>query len=94
MSIPTLTPASKVSAIALPVTGTLSDTVAYNDHSVNTSSPYKIYSSTDSALFDANYVTGAVSQVAYVYKKLGECIFSLRRGNVRIFLYNEHSSSE
>jgi hypothetical protein len=94
MSIPTLTPASKVSAIALPVTGTLSDTVAYNDHSVNTSSPYKIYSSTDSALFDANYVTGAVSQVAYVYKKLGGDVLDIELTEGSVYSAYEEATLE
>ena len=60
MAVPVLTPASVTSAIVLPVTGTYS-----NVNSTTNPLPFGIYTT-------AAFVSGAVDQVAYVYKKLGE----------------------
>jgi hypothetical protein len=66
---PTLTPSSTSSKVILPATGTHSDVV--------TALPYGIYSS------DA-FVSGAVDQVAYTYRKLGGDVLDieLTEGNV------------
>ena len=76
MSLPTLTPASTLSAIVLPVTGSSSN--------VNDALPYKIYSETSSALYSSEFISGAVDQVSYVYKKLGGDVLDLEltEGNV------------
>ena len=76
MSVPTLTPASTLSAIVLPITGS-----AVN---VNTALPYKIYSDTSSPLYSSSFLSGAVDQVSYVYKKLGGDVLDLEitEGNV------------
>lgn len=69
MSLPTLTPASTLSAIVLPVTGTTTN--------VNSAVPYKIYSEETSVLYSSEFISGAVDQVSYVYKKLGGDILDL-----------------
>jgi len=76
MSLPTLTPSSTLSAVILPVTGTLT--------SVNSALPYKIYSKETSPLYSMEFITGAVDQVSYVYKKLGGDVLDieLTEGNV------------
>ena len=76
MSLPTLTPKSTLSAVVLPVTGTLT--------SVNSAVPYKIYSEETSPLYSSEFVSGAVDQVSYVYKKLGGDVLDieLTEGNV------------
>ena len=76
MSLPTLTPASKLSAVVLPVTGALT--------SVNSTVPYKIYSDQTSPLYSSEFLSGAVDQVSYVYKKLGGDVLDieLTEGNV------------
>ena len=76
MSAPVLTPKSTLSAVVLPITGTIG--------SVNQSLPYKIYSSDASSLFSSHFLSGAVDQVSYVYKKLGGDILDieLTEGNV------------
>ena len=56
MAVPILTPQSSVSAVTLPSTGTHSD--------VSSGLVFGIYDSAD-------FVSGAVDQVSYVYKKLG-----------------------
>jgi hypothetical protein len=70
MAVPTLTPASTLSAIVLPSAGTLGD--------VALSLPLGIYSS------NASFISGAADQVAYVYKKLGGDVLDieLTTGNV------------
>ena len=76
MSVPTLTPASTLSAIVLPSAGTLT--------AVNTAVPYKIYTDESGPLYSSQFISGAVDQVSYVYKKLGGDILDieLTEGNV------------
>ena len=76
MSVPTLTPASTLSAIVLPETGSLSN--------VNSAVPYKIYSEESSPMYSTQFISGAVDQVSYVYKKLGGDVLDLEitEGNV------------
>ena len=76
MSAPTLTPASTLSATALPATG--------SGTSVNAAVPYKIYSDDSSPLYSTDFIAGAVDQVSYVYKKLGGDVLDieLTEGNV------------
>ena len=76
MSVPTLTPASTLSAIVLPSTG--------SSLSVNDAVPYKIYSDETSPMYSSEFISGAVDQVSYVYKKLGGDILDLEitEGNV------------
>lgn len=76
MSVPTLTPASTISAIVLPATG--------SNINVNESVPYKIYSEESSPMYSSQFISGAVDQVSYVYKKLGGDVLDLEitEGNV------------
>ncbi len=69
MSLPTLTPRSQSSKSILPETG--------SHGNVNRLLPYKIYSDNSNALFSGNFVSGAVDQVAYVFKKLGGDVLDL-----------------
>ena len=64
MSFPTLTPTSQQSAIVLPSTGSADD--------VLTSLPFGIYTT-------GSFISGAVDQVAYTYRKLGGDILMLHR---------------
>ena len=57
MSLPTLTPVSKTSAIILPKTGSTANVVS--------ALPLGVYSGS------AEFVTGATAQVAYTFKRLG-----------------------
>lgn len=76
MSHPDLVPAQSGSVVVLPVTGTAT--------SVDGNVPYRIYSDETSPLYSTNFLSGAVEQVAYVYKKLGGDILDieLTPGNV------------
>ena len=64
MAVPTLTPKSTTSAIALP---TGSDPGRVQDASL----PFGIYSDSDLGSYSQHFCTGAADQVAYTYKKLG-----------------------
>lgn len=61
MAIPTLLPKSTLSAIILPITGTVAN--------VSANLPFGIYSS------DVNFLSGASDQVGFVYKMLGRRYF-------------------
>ena len=76
MALPTLTPASQTSKVILPETG--------SHGNVNGQLPYKIYSQAGNTLYSGNFISGAVDQVSYVYKKLGGDILDLEitEGNV------------
>jgi len=82
MAVPTLTPASVVSAIVLPVTGTHS-----NVNSTTNPLPFGIYSTTA-------FVSGAVDQVAYVYKKLGGDVLDLEITEYQVYAAYEESILE
>jgi len=58
MALPILTPVSQMSKVILPVTGTAANVTA-------TAVPYGIY------LSSADFISGAVDQVAFTYKMLG-----------------------
>jgi hypothetical protein len=76
MSVPILTPKSTLSAIVLPITGAIAN--------VNSTLPYKIYSEETSPLYSTQFLSGAVDQVSYVYKKLGGDVLDIEmtEGNV------------
>ena len=65
MARPTLTPISTTSTVVLTATGssaTASDTTNY---------PFGLYVEATSDLYDTNFISGAIDQVAHTYKKLG-----------------------
>lgn len=70
MAVPTLTPASTLSAIVLPSAGNISEVAA--------TLPFGIYSTSTA------FLSGAVDQVSYVYKKIGGDVLDieLTTGNV------------
>ena len=79
MSFPDLTPTSTLSAITLPVTGTLTD--------VTTSLAIGFYTT------DA-FVTGAVAQVAYTYKRLGGDVLDIEITAQNVYNHYEEAVLE
>jgi len=69
MAVPTLTPSSQTSVSRLPSAGTLTDVTLAN-------LPFGYYA-INGPLFDANFVSGAVEQVSYTYRKLGGDILDI-----------------
>ena len=88
MSQPTLTPASTVSTVILPATGTLS--VAQEA----TTYPFGIYADSTSDFFDSNFALGAVDQVAYTFKKLGGDILDIELVEENVYAAYEESVLE
>tara|TARA_R110001606_G_scaffold201786_1_gene349820 strand:+ start:433 stop:1704 length:1272 start_codon:yes stop_codon:yes gene_type:complete len=82
MSVPTLTPTSTTSAIVLPVTGTHS-----NVNSATNPLPFGIYSSNP-------FLSGAVDQVAYTYKKLGGDVLDLEITEYQVYSAYEEAVLE
>ena len=81
MAVPTLTPASTTSAIVLPVTST--DSAA----TVTGSMPFQVYTSQE-------FVTGAIKQVAYTYKKLGGDVLDVELTKANVYSAYEESCLE
>lgn len=86
MALPTLLPASNSSKSILPETG--------SHGNVNRLLPYKIYSNNTSTLFSGNFVSGAVDQVAYTYKKLGGDILDIELSDGNIYTAYEEAVLE
>lgn len=86
MALPTLLPASKSSKSILPETG--------SHGNVNRLLPYKIYSENSSTLFSGNFVSGAVDQVAYTYKKLGGDVLDIELSDGNIYAAYEEAVLE
>jgi len=88
MATPTLTPSSQTSTVALTSTGSFS--VA----SEPTNYPYGLYADTSSDLYNANFVTGAVEQVTYVFRKLGGDVLDLEIDQKIVYSSYEESVLE
>ncbi len=88
MSTPTLTPASQTSAITLPVTG------AWSSASTIANYAFAIYADTNSALYDGNFISGAIDQVSYTYKKLGGDVLDIELTQQNIYSAYEEAVLE
>jgi len=80
MAVPKLTPSSKTSVIALPATGTYGD--------VSSALPFGIYSS------NTDFLSGAVDQVAYAYKKLGGDVLDIELKSDNVYAAYEEAVLE
>ena len=80
MSLPTLTPTSTVSAIILPETGSTTKVVA--------ACPIGAYTES------ADFITGAVAQVAYTFKKLGGDVLDLEITEQNVYANYEEACLE
>jgi|TARA_R110000824_G_scaffold49483_22_gene138942 hypothetical protein len=88
MAATTLTPDSQTSTVVLPSTG------SYTEASDTTNYPYAVYVDTSSQLYDANFVTGAVEQVTYIFRKLGGDILDLEVTDKNIYSAYEEAVLE
>jgi len=89
MSLPILTPASQVSKVILPVTGNYSN--------VSTSTlPFGVYVNSDywSTEQVDSFKTGAVEQVAFVYKKLGGDVLDIELVDTQVYAAYEEACLE
>ena len=90
MSLPTLTPTSTTSAIVLPdsVSSILSDSIAPADSQVIAACPIGAYTAS------AEFVTGAVAQVAFTYKRLGGDVLDIELTSGSVFASYEEACLE
>ena len=85
MPKPSLNPAASDPSIATILPSSGSTSIVSSDGAGNSSNYFLgIYVDTSSNLFDSNFISGAVDQVAYTYKKLGGDVLDveLTVGNV------------
>ena len=88
MAYPTLTPDSQTSAIRLPITGTLATAETAESY------PFGVYVKTSSAMYDANFASGALEQVAYTYKKLGGDVLDIELTEENVYSAYEEAVLE
>lgn len=88
MALPTLTPSSETSKSILPATG------AYDTASDSTNYPFGLYADSNSDLYDANFVTGAVEQVTFTYRKLGGDVLDIELTEKNIYAAYEEAVLE
>ena len=100
MAVPTLTPSSEISAARLPATG------SYTIASGSTNYPYGLYVTETKALpnnpditvtnelYDANFVTGAVEQVTFTYRKLGGDVLNIELTEKNVYAAYEEAVLE
>ena len=79
MATPTLTPRSQTSTSALNSTG------SYSVASTAANYPYGLYADTSSDLYDASFVTGAVEQVTFTFRKLGGDVLDIELDEKKIY---------
>tara|TARA_R100000030_G_scaffold14929_1_gene9825 strand:+ start:187 stop:1467 length:1281 start_codon:yes stop_codon:yes gene_type:complete len=87
MALPTLTPTSTTSAIVLPKTGSFNGSTPANSE-VTDACPIGAYSGS------AAFVTGAVAQVAFVYKRLGGDVLDIEITSGSVYAAYEESCLE
>ena len=90
MALPTLTPASQTSAIILPANASsvLADTIEAKNTEVAEACPIGAYTGS------VDFITGAVSQVAYTYKKLGGDVLDIELTSGSVFANYEEACLE
>ena len=91
MAVPTLTPSSEISATRLPETGSFTGAKGATKVA---NYPYGIYADSSSALYDWNFVSGAVDQVNYTFRKLGGDVLDIELTPKNIFAAYEESVLE
>lgn len=80
MSFPELTPKSNLSKVILSSTGSVDDVLS--------ALPYGVYSS------NTDFISGAVDQVAYTYKKLGGDVLDIELTNANVYAAYEEAVLE
>ena len=80
MALPTLTPTSQTSAIVLPVTGNITN--------VTGALPLGVYSGS------AQFISGAVAQVAFTYKRLGGDVLDIELTEQNVYANYEDAVLE
>jgi len=88
MAVPTLTPSSETSRVALPTGSTPSDVQD------NVELPFQIYSDSSTNMYSQYFCTGAANQVSYTFKKLGGDVLDLEITTGSVFSAYEEAVLE
>jgi len=89
MAVPQLSPVSETSAVALPATGALSRAMEAGSYA------FGFYADTNnSTYYDVNFISGAVDQVAYTYKKLAGDVLDVELTDRNIYSAYEEAVLE
>jgi hypothetical protein len=94
MAVPTLTPSSEISAIRLPATG------SYTVAGSSANYPYGLYTTEtkvdglSNELYDVNFVTGAVEQVVFTFRKLGGDVLDIELTEKNVYAAYEEAVLE
>ena len=86
MSYPDLTPVSQMSKSILPSGGSHLE--------VDGSVPYRIYSDDEAELYSADFISGAVDQVTYTYRKLGGDVLDIELSTKNVYTAYEEATLE
>lgn len=86
MALPTLQPTSQTSAVILPETGSVAD--------VNDGVAFGVYSDPSSSLYSAFFLSGAVDQVKYTYRKLGGDVVDIELTTDNVYAAYEEATLE
>tara|TARA_A100001515_G_scaffold122102_1_gene105493 strand:- start:336 stop:1628 length:1293 start_codon:yes stop_codon:yes gene_type:complete len=86
MALPSLTPKSQSSKVILPPTGSADDVTSTN-------LPFGYYAKSGT-LHDGNFVSGAVEQVAYTFRKLGGDVLDIELTTQNVYAAYEESVLE
>ena len=88
MSLPILSPAQSAPTNILPETGSITDAQTVINY------PYGLYADSSSPLYDGNFISGAIDQVNYTYRKLGGDVLDVELTQKNIFAAYEESVLE
>lgn len=88
MAVPTLTPSSTTSAVRLPMSGSFTKALLSGSYA------FGIYVSGKAGFFDSNFITGAVDQVSYTYKKLGGDVLDVELTEENVYTAYEEAVLE
>ena len=88
MAVPVLTPASQMSKVVLPSTGSTNTAASGAIYALG------VYVDSGSDLYDTNFISGASDQVTYVYRKLGGAVLDIELTEEDIYSHYEDAVLE
>ena len=88
MAVPVLTPASQMSKVVLPSTGSTNTAASGAIYALG------VYVDSGSDLYDTNFISGASDQVTYVYRKLGGAVLDIELTEKDVYSHYEDSVLE
>ena len=88
MAVPVLTPASQMSKVILPSTGSTDTAASGSIYALG------VYVDSGSDLYDTNFISGASDQVTYTYRKIGGAVLDIELTEQDVYSHYEDSVLE